>query len=508
MTEQDQFMKRQPFPGWIIKEEIGRGSFGTVYRAERDGFSTAIKYMVIPDERGYRDAIRKLGTNEKVSNYYKPMVERLNNEIRVMQNLQGTLGIVLYLDHEVRELQERAGWEICIRMEYLTPLNEWIFAHGITVGQVLSIGVQLSGALEECSNMGVIHRDIKESNILLNAKGRAKLGDFGISKNLEGTERASTYAGTNDYMAPEVINRQKYDFHADMYSLGIVIYRLLNGGRMPFAPINYTVDDMDICRDRLLKGEILPEPQYGGTSCGELLRQACAYDPKDRFQKFHTMQAAIEQLLNSLDPEILGTVVIEASGAVPIQNESGKSEHIEKQSGTVAISYEAPLLNVKGSDYPVGTFNIRCNPIYVSPESVISVNNHQDSNGNVIRPKEDFLNIPIASAFETNIEPDADETVIEHNPVSLSDTDRIKKGLRYAGIVTGIILLVLSGVFGIIINLVHTGSAPIIIGCIAVLAALWGLISIIKINKIGHLAGIMAATAYFVLLVGGIVYVL
>lgn len=480
MTEQDEFMKRQPFPGWIIKEEIGRGSFGTVYRAERDGFSTAIKHMVIPDERGYRDAIRKLGSNEKVSNYYKPMAERLNKEIRVMQNLQGTSGIVLYLDHEMREMEDRAGWEICIRMEYLTPLNEWIFAHGISVNQVLSIGVQLSNALAECADLGVIHRDIKESNILLDAKGRTKLGDFGISKNLEGTEMASTFAGTHDYMAPEVINRQKYDFHADMYSLGIVIFRLLNGGRMPFTPINYTVDDMEVSRERLLKGDILPDPQFGGPACGDLLRQACAHDSKDRFHDFCKMKMAIEQLIHTIDPAILDTITIEASEEELKVSDSAKPERREEILGTYAINFDPNRMTVHETNAPTGTVYIGYNA----------------------------ADAPSASVFETNVPKDTMEKEEVHD-TTIKDLDSQPRSiLRVAGIIIGAILLAFSVLFGIVINLVQTGTVPAIFGCVVVLSALWGLISMTKINKYGRSACILAAGSYFVLLLGGVLYVL
>jgi serine/threonine protein kinase len=481
MTEQDEFTKRQPFPGWIIKEEIGRGSFGTVYRAERDGFSTAIKYMVIPDERGYREAFRKLGSNEKVSNYYKPMAERLYSEIRVMQNLQGASGIVLYLDHEMREMKDRAGWEICIRMEYLTPLNEWIYAHGISVRQVLSIAVQLSIALAECASLGVIHRDIKESNILLDAKGRTKLGDFGISKNLEGTEMASTFAGTHDYMAPEVINRQKYDFHADMYSLGVVVFRLLNGGRMPFTPENYTVDDMEMSRQRLQKGDILPDPQFGGSACGELLRKACAYDPKDRFQDFQTLQTSLEQLMKTIDPAILDAVTIAASGESSQASVPDKSEKQDETSGTFAINYDAHRLTVHETSAPTGTVYVGYNPADVSSASVFEINKPPVPNQN-------------AEAISNS---------------SVDNMDTPKKILRWVGIVFGVVLLILTSYYGILINLSPDGSRNplrlIAIGCTAVFAALWGLICLGKIGKHGRSAGILAAVAYFVLAIGGLV---
>ena len=86
---------------------------------------------------------------------------------------------------------------------------------------------QLCNALQYIHDKKIIHRDIKPANIFLNNLGQIKLGDFGVSKNLETMKMASTFIGSLDYLAPEIINEQNYSFEADIWSLGATFYELM-----------------------------------------------------------------------------------------------------------------------------------------------------------------------------------------------------------------------------------------------------------------------------------------
>ena len=87
--------------------------------------------------------------------------------------------------------------------------------------------LEISKALKYCNEKNVIHRDIKPNNILIDQNNSAKLADFGVSRILERkSEVASTYAGTEIFMAPEVLQRKKYSFSCDIWSLGIVLFEL------------------------------------------------------------------------------------------------------------------------------------------------------------------------------------------------------------------------------------------------------------------------------------------
>ena len=136
-----------------------------------------------------------------------------------------------------------------------------------------------------CKEYDIIHRDIKPQNIFVSKYGDYKLGDFGIAKTVERTS-GGTKIGTYKYMAPEVYNNQPYGTAADLYSLGLVLYWLLNERRMPFLPLppaKLNVGMEESARARRFRGEQLPPPANGSRELKRIVLKACAFDPKERY---------------------------------------------------------------------------------------------------------------------------------------------------------------------------------------------------------------------------------
>ena len=122
------------------------------------------------------------------------------------------------------------------------------------------------------------------------------MGDFGIAKTVEKT-MGGTKIGTYKYMAPEVYHYQPYGHNVDIYSLGLVLYWLLNERRMPFMPLppeKLKAGIEEQARNRRLSGETLPEPAHGSKELQRIVLKACAYDPKERYQTATEMLRDIE----------------------------------------------------------------------------------------------------------------------------------------------------------------------------------------------------------------------
>jgi serine/threonine protein kinase len=135
---------------------------------------------------------------------------------------------------------------------------------------------QLCNALQYIHNKKIIHRDIKPANIFLNNLGQIKLGDFGISKNLETIKMASTFIGSLDYLAPEIINGQNYSFEADIWSLGVTFYELMTF-KKPFIG-NFPVIYLKIVNDKF---EPINDDLYS-KDFRNLVYQMLNKDPKKR----------------------------------------------------------------------------------------------------------------------------------------------------------------------------------------------------------------------------------
>lgn len=288
---------------WKIVRFLGAGQFGKVYEIQRTDFGNtyraALKIISIPASAEEISEIRSTGMNDvQLSNYYKSAVEEFAREFALMAKLKGNTNIVCYEDHQVIPEEDGIGWTILIRMELLTSLTRYISEKQMTRRDVIKMGIDLCKALEVCQKWNVIHRDIKPANIFVSELGEYKLGDFGVARIVEHTMFGRT--GTDLYMAPEVYYEENYDFSADIYSLGIVMYRLLNGNRAPFLPSypkQVTYRDTAEAFRRRINGEKFPSPSQADGRLAEIVMKACAYRREDRYSSPETMRGELEAIL-------------------------------------------------------------------------------------------------------------------------------------------------------------------------------------------------------------------
>lgn len=291
--------------GWELKELLGEGSFGKVYRIERKEFGhtyeAALKLITIPKNQSEIKSILNDGMDEhSATMYFRSIVEDIVEEFALMSQLKGNTNIVSYEDHAVIPHEEGIGWNIYIRMELLIPLFDYLRDHELSIRDVIRLGIDMCNALEICQKYNIIHRDIKPENMFVSDLGKFKLGDFGIARQLEKTSSGLSKKGTYTYMAPEVYKGEKYNSTVDIYSLGIVLYRFLNNNRTPFLPaypnpIRYS--DKEKANVMRMSGKEMPNPCNAEGRLAEIVLKACAYDPKDRYESAVDMKKALEAVL-------------------------------------------------------------------------------------------------------------------------------------------------------------------------------------------------------------------
>lgn len=203
----DKELPISPWPEWKIISKIGEGSFGRVYKAQRTekgrSFYSAIKIITIPASKGELDSVRsESGDERSVRGYFENLVEECIQEVSTMEYFRGNSHIVSVEDYKVMEYLDEIGWDIFIRMEYLTSFMEYYAGKNLTEKEVMKLGIDLCKSLEYCGQLHIIHRDIKPENIFVSRFGDFKLGDFGIARELEKTMSTLSKKGTYSYMAP------------------------------------------------------------------------------------------------------------------------------------------------------------------------------------------------------------------------------------------------------------------------------------------------------------------
>lgn len=286
---------------------MGKGAGGTVYRAVHSDSSVkstaAIKVISIPTDPAELDSLFAEGLSwEQTRTYLENTKNDVVREIQLMVSLKGAQNIVSVEDFKVMEKENgQPGWDIYIRMELLTSLSNYIRDKKLTEAEVIKLGCDICTALEVCKKKDIIHRDIKLDNIFVSSYGSFKLGDFGIARTMENLSGGlSQNKGTANYMAPEVVRSGNYDSRADLYSLGLVLYCLLNDNQLPFldAEKQLNPNERALALERRFRGELLPVPCEASPEMADLILCACAYDPDSRFPSATEMRRALESISN------------------------------------------------------------------------------------------------------------------------------------------------------------------------------------------------------------------
>ncbi len=325
------FDQKASWPGWKTIKEIGRGSFGAVYEIERDVFGetekAALKVITIPQSSSDIDELYSEGyDDESITRTFKGYLKNIVAEYSLMRKMNGSANVVNCDDVHYVQHDDGIGWDIYIKMELLTPLTKVVGSTAYDE-QVIRIGEDLCKALVLCRKHNIVHRDIKPANIFLSPNGDYKLGDFGIAKTMEKTS-GGTKIGTYEYMAPEVYHDEPYGATADIYSLGMVMYWLLNERRLPFNPLPPalpTSSEKEEARKRRFAGEPLPAPVHGSEELKRIVLKACAFDPQDRYQNAQEMLDALRGLDQTVVKEFSDAPVV----VLPAEPSKASADHAE-----------------------------------------------------------------------------------------------------------------------------------------------------------------------------------
>jgi serine/threonine-protein kinase len=199
-----------------VIEELGKGGMGSVYK-------------VYDAEVEERVALKLL--NPEISSD-EETIKRFRNELKLARAIAHKYVCRMY------DLGQQEG-VYYITMEYVSgeSLKSFIRRSGqLTVDKAIGIAAEICEGLAEAHRLGVVHRDLKPQNIMIDLEGNARIMDFGIARSLKaaGVTGAGVIIGTPEYMSPEQVQGEPADQRSDIYALGIILFEMLTG-RVPFG---------------------------------------------------------------------------------------------------------------------------------------------------------------------------------------------------------------------------------------------------------------------------------
>lgn len=295
------------FDEWKIGEKVGHGSGGStiVYAIERKNLNFVEKDVlkVIPllaENVGFSRM------NEvSRANYEAQKTElrgKAEEEVSLMNKLKTSNYIVTYQDFRFLDIldENATSFVLAIRMHTYESLSAIIQTKEISQADIVKIGIDICCALEACAQYGIIHRDIKPENIFFDGD-QYRLGDFGISRIIERGNLAHTNQGTPQFAAPEqftnMMSAEGYDSRVDIYSLGLSLYYLANGQKLPFKD---KLKGSDMYLKMRVTGAEIPPVDGIEPELNRIMLKACEHSADKRYQTPSEMKSDLQALYKKL----------------------------------------------------------------------------------------------------------------------------------------------------------------------------------------------------------------
>lgn len=218
------------------------------------------------------------------SNYTDEHAEYFTEEADFIESVKELDGVSNYLDVYVQDNQNKETCDLYIFTEELTSLEELMKTKTFAEDEVVDFGIQMSSLLETLEAKNIFHGNISPKNIFVTADGRYKIGGF---TDFEGKIEDKSY------IAPEVFRQENVDYTTDIYSVGIIMYAMCNGGKIPFE--NDSCDRDSACKERF-SGKAVTAPSEGDEKLKSVIVIACQPDNANRWKNASNIKNALTSI--------------------------------------------------------------------------------------------------------------------------------------------------------------------------------------------------------------------
>lgn len=257
---------------WKVTSFVGEEDGCEVYRVSRKIDKNTTQNAIL------RHAF--IGKN----NYNDERTEYFTEEADFIESVKELDGVSNYLDVYVQDNQNKETCDLYIFTEELTSLEELMKTKTFAEDEVVDFGIQMSSLLETLETKNIFHGNISPKNIFVTADGRYKIGGF---TDFEGK------IDDKSYIAPEVFRQENVDYTTDIYSVGIIMYAMCNGGKIPFE--SDSCDRKKACEERF-SGKAVTAPSEGDEKLKSVIVIACQPDNANRWKNAGNIKNALTSI--------------------------------------------------------------------------------------------------------------------------------------------------------------------------------------------------------------------
>lgn len=283
------------FGAWYVDSKLAEGRSSKVFKVYKtvNGVTEllALKTVRFPANDKELSRVIESGRYKTVGEYLDALEEAVTDNMNKMLSLRTNKNIVRFDNFQI--VKESSCFYVVMLMELLSPFSEKVRPEDITTEQAVKISCDLCSAAEGFRNIGIIHHQIKPENIYVDSEGNFKLGDFGIS-NIAGRIRTEA----SPYMAPEIYRESAYDTSSDIYSIGVLLYKLLNNNRLPFLPeypLPVSLSDRELAFEKQMSGAKLSAPAKADSEMAKIIFKSLAFVQSDRYFSPTLMKTELER---------------------------------------------------------------------------------------------------------------------------------------------------------------------------------------------------------------------
>jgi serine/threonine protein kinase len=296
----------QTISHYKIIEKLGEGGMGIVYKAHDINLDRTVALKFLPHH----------------------LTSTANEQSRFLQEAKAAAALNHPNICTIHGIEEAEGKTFII-MEYIDgkTLREKIGDGKLQIADSVGYAIQIGDALAEAHSKGIVHRDIKSENIMLNPKNQIKVMDFGLAK-LKGSlkiTKSSSTIGTLAYMAPEQIQGGEVDARSDVFSFGVVLYEMLTG-HLPFrgeheAAVMYSIVNEEPVPIQKYLPDVSSEMQH-------ILNRALEKDPEERYQTIHDMVIDLRRLKKETGRVVRPSEGLKEQTTIPMESKKKPSKRL------------------------------------------------------------------------------------------------------------------------------------------------------------------------------------